>query len=171
MDAQGLLWLALVLVAGVVELFTLSLIFAMVAGGALVAAVVAGVTGDAVASVIAFAVSTGLLLAVVRPPLMRYSSRIGAGTATGVAALVGRQAEVLVEVSAHAGEVKLAGETWSARSARVGDRLEVGSTVYVTRIDGATAVVSPSPPDGTQRDPHDPAALPGGDLPTDRPES
>jgi membrane protein implicated in regulation of membrane protease activity len=171
MDAQGLLWLALALLAGVVELFTLSLVFAMVAGGALVAGVVAAVTGDVAASVIAFAVSTGLLLAVVRPPLLRYSSRVGPEALTGVAALVGRRAEVLVEVSAHAGEVKLAGETWTARSARAGDHLEVGSTVYVTRIDGATAVVSPSPPDGAEHDPHDPAALPGGDLPTDRPES
>lgn len=175
MDAQGLLWLALALLAGVVEIFTLSLVFAMVAGGALVAAVVAGVTGNAVLSVVAFAVSTGLLLGVVRPPLMRYSNRLAPAQPTGVAALIGHRAEVLGEVSDSSGQVKLAGETWTARPARRGDLLEVGSTVYVTRIDGATAVVSPFPPGGpggttAQHDPHDPAALPGGDTPTDRPE-
>jgi membrane protein implicated in regulation of membrane protease activity len=172
MDAQGLVWLGLALLAGVVEIFTLSLVFAMVGGGALVAALVGGLTGSAPAAVIAFAVSTSLLLAVVRPPLLRYSERIGPGSGTGVAALVGRKAEVVGEVSDVGGLVKLAGETWTARPEHPGDVLEIGSSVYVIRIAGATAVVSPLPPDSSaQRDPHDPAALPGGDPPKDRPES
>jgi len=172
MDAQGLLWLGLALLAGLVEIFSLSLVFGMVSGGALVAAVVAALTGNAPASVIAFGVSTALLLAVVRPPLMRYSARLGPGEPTGIAALIGHKAEVVGEVSDVGGLVKLAGETWTARPEQGGDVLEVGSTVYVTRIAGATAVVSPLPPDDTALPgPHDPAALPGGDPPTDRPES
>ncbi len=62
------------------------------------------------------------------------------------AALVGREAEVLAEVSATGGQVKLGGEVWSARSDQRGVTLEVGSHVHVLRIDGATAVVSPLPP-------------------------
>jgi membrane protein implicated in regulation of membrane protease activity len=155
MEAQWLLWLALALAAGVAEIFTLSLVFAMVVGA-----------------------STGLLLAGVRPPLLHYAGRVGPGSGTGVAALVGREAVVLREVSEATGEVKLAGETWTARADRPDEILETGSLVIVTRIDGATARVTasrgPHPPriEPVSPDPqHDPAALPGGEPPTDRPES
>ncbi|HEY6795595.1 MAG TPA: NfeD family protein [Kineosporiaceae bacterium] len=187
MQAQWLLWLALALAAGVVEILTLSLVFAMVAGGALVAAVVAGVTSSATLSVLAFAASTGLLMAVVRPPLLRYSGRLGPGPATGVAALVGRQAVVTRQVSSAEGEVKLAGEIWTARADRPGAVLETGSLVVVTRIEGATAVVSPSrheaveplesgpgpalPPPGPALSPPGPALPPPGTLPDARPDS
>jgi membrane protein implicated in regulation of membrane protease activity len=157
MDAQWLLWLGLALTAGAIEIFTLSLVFAMVAGGALVACLVAALTGSLVAAVIAFAVSTGLLLLAARPPLLRYSRALGKATATGVAALVGRRAEVLVAVTAQAGQVKLAGETWTARAVGADGPLEIGSVVYVTRIDGATAVVSPLPVDPGAR-PDDPTS-------------
>lgn len=163
MDAQWLLWTALALAAGAIEIFTLSLVFAMIAGGALAGAVVAAVTGNQIAAVIAFAVSTGALLLIARPPLLRYSRSITTGTTTGVAALVGHPAEVLVPVTPRSGQIKLAGEIWTARTAGTGNPLEIGSVVYVTRIEGATAVVSPLPPD--------PAALPDGATPTDRPES
>lgn len=173
MDPQALLWLGLALLAGVVEIFTLSLVFGMVAGGALVAAVVGGLTGSAPAAVISFALSTAVLMAVVRPPLKRYAERQGPAALTGISALIGHEAEVVGEVSDVGGLVKLAGETWTARPEHRGDVLEVGSTVYVIRIAGATAVVSPLPPDDTSAPPgpHDPAALPGGDPPSDRPES
>jgi membrane protein implicated in regulation of membrane protease activity len=62
------------------------------------------------------------------------------------AALVGQDAKVVVEVTPSSGRVKLAGEIWSARSAAAGYPLEVGSTVQVVRIDGATAVVAPLVP-------------------------
>jgi membrane protein implicated in regulation of membrane protease activity len=168
LDAQWwLVWLAVALVAGVIEIFTLSLVFAMVLGGALAAAAVAGLTGSATASVLAFAVSTGLLLLVVRPPLLKYARNSAPAASTGVAALVGRRAEVLRSVTTTDGEIKLAGEIWTARAAAPGQALETGSIVFVSRIDGATAVVTPLPPDF----PHDTAALPGGDNPTDRPEN
>jgi membrane protein implicated in regulation of membrane protease activity len=198
MEAQWLLWLALALAAGIAEIFTLSLVFAMVAGGALAAGAVAAVTGSPPVSVLAFAVSTGLLLAVVRPPLLRYSGRIGPPGATGVAALAGRPAVVTRQVSGADGEVKLAGEIWTARAESPDTVCETGSIVIVTRIDGATVRVTaqrddgiaplPDPPGAppaqhppgapaAQHPPgapaplHDPAALPGGETPTDRPES
>jgi membrane protein implicated in regulation of membrane protease activity len=174
MDAPWwLVWLGVALACGVAEIFSLSLVFAMVGGGALAAAVVAGLTGSATLSVLAFAVSTGLLLFVVRPPLLQYARRSGPAASTGVAALVGQRAEVMRAVTARDGEVKLAGEIWSARAQTSGEPLEAGSVVYVARIEGATAVVTPLPP-GT---PADRAALPGGDRdpdpirPPDRPET
>lgn len=176
MDPQWwLIWLGVALVAGVAEIFTLGLVFAMVAGGALAAALVAGATGSAIASVLAFAVSTGLLMLVVRPPLLRYSRQTGPPASTGVAALVGRRAEVIRAVTASGGQVKLAGEVWTARAESPGEALEPGSIVFVTQIDGATAVVTPLPPRPLALP--DPGTRPDGpshpDLPypSDRPEN
>jgi membrane protein implicated in regulation of membrane protease activity len=161
MDALWLVWLGLALVAGVIEIFSLSLVFVMVAGGALTAAAVAALTHSVALSAITFAATSGLLMFAVRPTLLKYSRLVGPGTTTGVAALVGRQAEVIAEVTSRGGQVKIAGEIWSARSDRPGAALEIGSPVRVVEIDGATAVVSALPPY---------AALPGGANPSDGPE-
>jgi membrane protein implicated in regulation of membrane protease activity len=157
-----LLWLGLALVAGVVEIFTLNLVFLMIAGGALAGAGVQFATDDPLPAVLSFAAATAVLLLGVRPPLLRWSGRTGPASLTGTAALVGRQATVITEITTSAGEIKLAGEVWSARTDRSLDLpLEIGSAVRVVRIDGATAVVSPFPPH---------AALPGGTTSPDGPE-
>jgi membrane protein implicated in regulation of membrane protease activity len=161
MDSLWLLWLGLALVAGVVEIFTLNLVFLMIAGAALVGGAVEAATDKPLLAVIAFAIASGVLLAGVRPPLLHYSRRGGPAALTGVAALVGRQAVVVREVTGSDGEVKLAGEFWSARAEQPGHPLEIGSTVNVVQIDGATAIVTPLPPH---------AALPGGATSSDGPE-
>jgi len=149
MDGQWLIWLGLGLAAGVVEIFTLSLVFVMIAGGALAAALVAALTGNIVLAVVAFAATTGLLMAAVRPPLLRYARGIGPASLTGTSALVDREALVLEPVDESGGLVKLAGEIWTARASATSASsgpLEVGSRVRVVAIDGATAVVAPQPP-------------------------
>jgi membrane protein implicated in regulation of membrane protease activity len=140
-----LIWIAVALVAGVLEVASLQFVLAMLAGGALVAAVAAGIGLPVELQVIIFAVASALLLVGARPPLVRWSRRT-VGAVTGVAALIGRRAEVLVEVTHSRGQVKLAGETWSARTDRPGAVLPVGMEAYVHHIDGATAVVSAEPP-------------------------
>ena len=140
-----LIWIAVALVAGVLEVTSLQFVLAMFAGGALAAAVAAVVGAPPELQVIVFAAGSALLLVGARPPLVRWSRRT-AGAVTGVAALVGRRAEVLVEVTQAQGRVKLAGETWSARTDEPGAVLPVGMNAYVKRIDGATAVVTAEPP-------------------------
>jgi membrane protein implicated in regulation of membrane protease activity len=157
-SSPWLIWLAVALVAGTVEVLTLDLIFLMFAGGAVAAAVAAAFGAPMTVDVLVFAVTSGLLLLAARPPLLAYVRRSVPHTATGTAALVGADAEVLVAVSRDGGRVKLGGEVWTARSATGGLPLEVGSQVKVVRIDGATAVVAPTasraalggavPPDG-----------------------
>jgi membrane protein implicated in regulation of membrane protease activity len=145
-DGPWLLWLALALAAGTAEVLSLNLIFLMVAGGGLAAAVVAAVGLGISVQVVVFAVITALLLVAARPPLLAYVRRSLPATAMNAAALVGQDAKVVVEVTPSSGRVKLAGEIWSARSVAGGYPLEVGSTVQVVRIDGATAVVAPLVP-------------------------
>jgi membrane protein implicated in regulation of membrane protease activity len=145
-DSPWLLWLALALAAGTAEVLSLNLILLMVAGGGVAAAVVAALGLGLPVQLVAFAIITSLLLVAARPPLLAYVRRSLPSTVTNAAALVGQDAEVLVEVTPTSGRVKLAGEVWSARSVTGGYTLEVGSTVQVVRIDGATAVVAPLVP-------------------------
>jgi membrane protein implicated in regulation of membrane protease activity len=143
-DTQWLLWLAAALGSCLVEIATVDFFFLMIAGGALVASAAAGLYAPAPVQVILFAISSGALLVTVRPPLRRWA-RNTPGEPMNVAALVGREAMVLETVTDQAGTVKLAGEVWTARTDFEHSTLEVGSDVQVVRIDGATAVVVPSP--------------------------
>ena len=158
-----LLWLAAALAAGLTEIATVDFFFLMIAGGALVAAVTAGVGLPVSLQVVVFSISSGTLLFTVRPPLKRWARRVPA-IATNTAALVGQEARVLETVTDLAGLVKLAGEVWTARIASgpapgPETSLEVGSDVQVLRIDGATAIVTAKPA------PPAPTTLPGRSIP------
>ena len=113
----------------------------MLAGGALAAAGADALGGGLPLQVLAFALASGVLIGLVRPPLKAWMLR-GHDTVTGTAALVGAPALVLEPVTERTGLVKLAGETWTARTLPAGLTLEVDSTVHVVRIEGATAVVA-----------------------------
>jgi membrane protein implicated in regulation of membrane protease activity len=140
-----LVWVAIALVAAAAEVASLEFVLVMFAGAALVSAVAAAAGLAFPAQVIVFAFASAGLLFLARPPLLRWS-RSARGAVTGVAALVGRQAEVVGEVTATDGRVRLDGELWSARSHHREQVLPVGMHAYVIAIDGATAVVSEEPP-------------------------
>ena len=81
------------------------------------------------------------LLAIVRPWLKKpLPGHEAAPSCMGAAAHVGRSAVAIDRVNPAGGRVKLAGETWSART--LGDDIEPGEEVVVDSIDGATAIVS-----------------------------
>jgi membrane protein implicated in regulation of membrane protease activity len=136
-------WAWWLIVAGVLlvgELFTTSLVLGMIAGGAATAGIVAAVGGGPVLQVGTFAAVSLALVFVVRPVARRHM-RTPPEIRTGVAALVGSDAEVLEQVDARDGRVKLAGEIWSARSFDGMTVHEPGAIVRVVRIQGATALV------------------------------
>jgi membrane protein implicated in regulation of membrane protease activity len=136
-------WLIAAVLLALVEVTTLSLVFAMFAGGALAAALVDVVGGDAntvAFQVAAFVAVSVALLGVVRPIARKHLTHPGESR-TGVAALVGARAVVVERVDGHGGRVKLAGEIWSARSYDGDAVLEPGQSVDVIQIEGATALV------------------------------
>ncbi|MED7826007.1 NfeD family protein [Streptomyces chiangmaiensis] len=114
--------------------------FGMLAVGAVAAAVVGGLGGDAVVQVVVFAIVSVALIAVVRPIAARHRSQ-RPQLATGIEALKGRQAVVLERVDGSGGRIKLAGEVWSARALDSELTYEVGQEVDVVDIEGATAIV------------------------------
>ncbi|MGJ9412430.1 NfeD family protein [Aeromicrobium sp. CF4.19] len=133
-------WIGLAVVLAVAEMMSMDLVLLMFALAALAAAVVSGFGGPLWLALLVFgAVAVGLLY-FARPPMVARLHQ-GPTLTTGHHALVGRTALVAEPVGVHGGRVELAGEIWSART-EASTELPVGSEVVVTRIDGATAVVT-----------------------------
>ena len=137
-----IVWLVVAAVLGVAELMTTTFALGIIAIGALVAAGVGAmhlaIPLQLLAFVVASAAGLGFVLPIARrhvkqPPLLK----------TGPAALVGRSARVLEEVTEHGGRVRIGGEVWSARSYDETLIIPVGRVVDVMQIEGATALVYP----------------------------
>jgi membrane protein implicated in regulation of membrane protease activity len=137
-----IVWLVVAAVLGVAELMTTTFALGIIAIGALVAAGAGamrlGIPFQLLAFVVASAAGLGFVLPIARrhikqPPLLK----------TGPAALVGRSARVLEEVTEHGGRVRIGGEIWSARSYDESLIIPVGRVVDVMQIEGATALVYP----------------------------
>lgn len=141
------IWLALIIVFGIIEVTTLEFTFLMLAVGSL-GGLVAGLFGVPWwAQIIVAAVLSVLLLFAVRPPLLRALRRGGDPSPSNVDALLGLTGVVTNDFSGNASHVKLAnGDTWTARlSPIIEDRpLVEGERIVVTAIEGATAVVVPA---------------------------
>lgn len=159
MNLEWLWWLGAALILAVIEMLSVNLLFLMLAGGALAGAVAGAIGTPFWVQLLVAAVVSVLLLFGVRPWALTKLHSTTPEARTGVDAQVGRHATVVADVTDRAGRVKLHGEVWTARLARAGVVLPVGSTVTVVRIEGATAIVIPQEND----DPSDPY---GQDGPT-----
>lgn len=178
-------WLGAALVAVVVEMFVLDFVLLMLAVSAVVAALLAFLGAPLWLQVLGFAVTSAILLRALRPWLLRNLKKRVPLEETNVSALVGRLAVALASTDERGGQVKLAGEVWSARTEE-DVRVDVGDEVRVLRIEGATVVVTPrtdrstaasagAPPDAVDRtapsartapdDRTPPPDLPDGDPP------
>jgi membrane protein implicated in regulation of membrane protease activity len=137
-----IVWLIVAAVLGVAELLTTTLAFGLIAVAAVVAAIAGAFHLEVGIQLAAFAVAAGAGLGVIRPIAMRHIKQPPL-LRTGTAALVGRPAIVLEEVTGHGGRVRIGGEEWSSRSYDEDLVIPVGTRVEVFQIDGATALVHP----------------------------
>ncbi|MCT9141915.1 NfeD family protein [Streptomyces violarus] len=135
-------WLLASAALGAAEFFTLTLVFGLLAGAALVAAVVAGVGIGLLGQLLALGAAAAAGLFIVRPIALRHMEQQPL-THEGSDALIGKRAEVMQEVTATRGLVKLSGEEWSARAFDESLVIPVGALVDVMEIEGATAIVYP----------------------------
>ncbi|WP_432478462.1 NfeD family protein [Nocardioides sp. GXQ0305] len=138
-------WLAIAVMLGVAEMFSLDLVLAMLAAGALAGVATSLVTDlVAVQAAVALVVAVGML-AVVRPGLARRLHK-GPELRLGHGKLVGTQGTVTETVSTLTpGRVRLQGEIWTAQPFDETLSIEAGETVEVFEIRGATAFVHPVP--------------------------
>ncbi len=142
-NAWGL-WLGLSMVLGVAELASLDLVLLMLAVGALV-----GMGGALVGlavwlQVLAAIAASVAMLAFVRPGFVKRLHG-GPDLQHGFAGLVGEEGITVAEISAQSGQVKLAGELWTARPYDEFAVIPVGAKVQVFEIRGATAYVHEVP--------------------------
>lgn len=134
-------WVALSITFGAAEVFSLDLVLLMLAGGALVGVVTALLGVPVAMQVLASIAGAVALLALVRPSVVR---RLHAGPhlTLGHDALVGKQGVVIEEISdQRAGQIRVAGEVWTARPYDENEVIEPGARVDVFEIRGATALV------------------------------
>ncbi len=138
-----IVWLIIAAVLGVAEILTTTLAFGLIAVAALVAAAVGAFHLDLGVQLAAFAAAAGAGLGFIRPIALRHIKQ-PPELRTGTAALVGRSATVLEEVTEHNGRVRIDGEVWTSRP-YLDESLviPVGTKVDVMQIKGATALVYP----------------------------
>ncbi len=138
-------WLGLAIVLGVAEMFSLDLVLAMLALGALVGMIAALVGLPVVAQVLLAAGASVAALALLRPSMVRRMHS-GPELTLGHGKLVGARGVVTETVSSlQTGRVKVAGEIWSAEPYDESLTLEPGEVIEVLEIRGATAYVHPVP--------------------------
>ena len=139
---EAIIWLTLMVVFLVVEAVTVATVSLWFAAGALVALLVSLLDLHIWLQVALFLVVSGVLLACLRPMVKRHFTPNL--TATNVDAIVGTKGMVTTEIDnvCAAGQVKLNGMDWSARSSD-GSIIPAGTLVKVDRIEGVKAFVSP----------------------------
>ena len=137
-------WVWWMIAAGVLavgEIATLGFFLGPIAVAATLTAIVALIGAPlAVQWLVFIAASAGTV--VVLRPIARRHLRTPPSIRTGTAALVGGRAVVLERVDANGGQVKIGGETWSARAYDEDETFEPGARVEVMKIEGATALVA-----------------------------
>jgi|SRR5215212_3289208 membrane protein implicated in regulation of membrane protease activity len=137
-------WLALAVALGAAELLSLDLILLMLAVGCIAGAITGALGAAVILQVLVAGVASIAMLAAVRPNLIKHLHS-GPDLQLGHGKLVGRQAVVTEDVTAHTpGRVKLAGEIWTAQPYDDSLTIRAGETVDVLAMKGATVYVHPA---------------------------
>ncbi len=138
-------WVVIAVVLLVAEATTSAFVAVYFGLAALVTAAVAAAGLGTPVQLLAFAIlSVGSLL-LTRPALKRAAGRT-AGIRTGVDAMQGRIGVVTRPIGElESGQVKVGGETWTARSYYDEEAIPAGSRVEVVKVEGVTALVIPAP--------------------------
>ena len=142
-DHGWALWLSLAFLLAVAEIVSLDLVLVMLAVGALAGAGAALVAPDLWWLQLGVAAGVSVsMLALLRPTLIeRVRSMPGYRSST--AKMVGSTGTAVTQIDRSGGEVKVEGQSWTARPYSSEVVIEAGTEVEVYEIDGAIAVVYP----------------------------
>lgn len=142
-DNAWALWLSLAFLLAVAEVLSLDLVLIMLAVGAVAGAGVAVVAPGLwwLQIVVALGVSFGML-ALLRPTLMAKVRNMP-GYRSSTAKMVGSTGVAISEITRNGGEIKVDGQSWTARPYSADLVIETGTEIEVYEIDGAIAVVYP----------------------------
>ncbi|MCI9298822.1 MAG: NfeD family protein [Lachnospiraceae bacterium] len=135
------IWLIILILLIVIEIFTLGLTTIWFAGGALVAIVVAALGGPVWLQILLAIIVSAVLLFFTRPVAMKYFNRDR--EKTNAESLVGRQAIVISEINnlQGIGQVAINGMEWTARTITDGLTIKPGEVVIIRGINGVKLLV------------------------------
>lgn len=141
MDVFSIVWLVAAIIFLIIEALSVQLISIWLAGGAIVAMVLALLNVNFWIQVLIFAVVSLILIILTRPLVKRILSKNV--EATNADRSIGKEAAVTSEINnvLGKGQVNLAGQIWSARSSD-DSVINEGETVIVEKIDGVKLIVS-----------------------------
>ncbi|MFP7696188.1 NfeD family protein [Trueperella sp. LYQ143] len=135
------IWAIITIVLLIIETLSVDFLFAMLASGTAAALCVSLLWPDGLAiQVIVFAVVAALGIGFVRPWAKRHVNDSSHGE-SNVYAMVGQSGVAVTDITEDAGQVRISGEVWSARSAE--GSIASGQEVMVESISGVHAVVRP----------------------------
>ncbi len=142
-DHGWALWLSLAVLLGVAEIVSLDLVLIMLAAGAVAGGLVSLVAPDLwwLQILVASAVSLGMLL-LLRPTLLA-KVRSMPGYRSSTAKMVGSSGIAISQIDRSGGEIKIDGQSWTARPYTSDVVIEQGTEIEVYEVDGAIAVVYP----------------------------
>ena len=135
----ALIWLIVGILLVVAEVLSGDFVLVMLGAAALAAAGVSALGAADLVSVLVFAASSVGLIVGARP-LVKKRLQLGSGIKMHHEALLGAKAVAVSQVHEHGGQIKIGGDTGSARTLD-GSVVEEGEAVTVVEISGATAVV------------------------------
>ncbi|MHA7860175.1 NfeD family protein [Tessaracoccus sp. Y36] len=137
-------WGLLAMGLAAAELLTLDLTLLMLAAGALTGGIVALVFPGLVWLQIAVALITAVATLFLLRPTLLAKVRASKGYRSSLDTLVGSKGRATAMVSGIAGEVKVDGQVWEARSFDPSITIEAGEEIEIFSIDGVTLSVYPS---------------------------
>jgi membrane protein implicated in regulation of membrane protease activity len=139
------IWVVVAVLLLIAEATTSAFVAVYFGVAALAAAAIAAAGAGPAVQLLAFAALAVGSLALTRPALKRAASR-GGGIRTGVDAMAGRIGVVTRPIGElDPGQVKIGGETWTARCYYDEEAIPAGSRVEVVKVEGVTALVIPAP--------------------------
>ena len=138
-----LIWVAAIVVFGIVEAATVNMVSIWFVGGSLVALIFDLLGAGVWVQIIAFLITAGILLAALRPFVRKFVSP--RKTATNADMAIGREAYLseTVDNLRGTGALKLDGKEWSVRSVD-GAVLEAGTLVRIVNMQGVKLYVEPA---------------------------
>ena len=140
---EPIMWLGILAVLLVIEGFTTALTTIWFAGGALVAAIAAGLGMGIVPQLLLFFCVSLVLLFFTRPVALKLMKK---GTEkTNVEGLLGKSAVVIQQIDnlAQTGQVRINDIEWMARTSDDSVKIPVGTVVVIEAVHGVRLIVRP----------------------------
>jgi len=142
-DNSWAIWLSFAFLLGIAEIMSLDLVLIMLAVGALAGAVVAVAAPSLWWLQILVASGISIMMLLLLRPTLLAKVRSMPGYRSSAAKMVGSSGVATSQIDRSGGEIKVDGQSWSARPYSSDLVIEQGTEIEVYEIDGVIAVVYP----------------------------